>query len=60
MSTTAVVRARFPRAVTNLDRYAGGAGRALDAFGHMVRFTMIERRGRSGWRCAATAARRCG
>jgi phospholipid/cholesterol/gamma-HCH transport system permease protein len=40
MSNIAVVRARFPRAVTNLDRYAGGPGRALDAFGQMVRFTV--------------------
>ncbi len=38
MSDAAVLRARYPRTVTNLDRYAGGPGRALDAFGGMVLF----------------------
>src|ERR1700693_3565403 len=41
MANAAVVRARFPRAATNLDRYAGGPGRALNAFGRMVWFTLI-------------------
>jgi phospholipid/cholesterol/gamma-HCH transport system permease protein len=41
MANAAVERARFPRAATNLDRYAGGPGRALNAFGRMVWFTLI-------------------
>jgi phospholipid/cholesterol/gamma-HCH transport system permease protein len=40
MSNATVVRARFPRTVTNVDRYAGGPARALDAFGRMVWFTV--------------------
>ena len=39
MSNVAVVRARFPRVVTNVERYGGGPARALDAFGQMVLFT---------------------
>ena len=39
MSNAAVLRARFPRTVRNLDRYGGGPGRALDGFGRMVLFT---------------------
>ncbi|MDT5303989.1 MAG: phospholipid/cholesterol/gamma-HCH transport system permease protein, partial [Mycobacterium sp.] len=41
MANAAVERARFPRAATNPDRYAGGPGRALNAFGRMVWFTLI-------------------
>jgi phospholipid/cholesterol/gamma-HCH transport system permease protein len=39
MSNVAILRARFPRTVTNVDRYGGGPARALDAFGRMVWFT---------------------
>src|SRR5271163_3720691 len=39
-STAAVVRTRFPRTVRNVERYGGGPGRALDAFGRMVLFTV--------------------
>lgn len=41
MSNTAVLRARFPRAVTSIDRYGGGPLRALNAIGRMVWFTII-------------------
>jgi phospholipid/cholesterol/gamma-HCH transport system permease protein len=41
MATAAVVRGRFPRTVTNLDRYAGSPGRALDGFGRMVWFALV-------------------
>ncbi|AFM20549.1 ABC-type transport system involved in resistance to organic solvents, permease component (plasmid) [Mycolicibacterium chubuense NBB4] len=41
MSTVAVLRARFPRAITTADRFAGGPGRALNAFGRMVWFTLV-------------------
>ncbi|AEV73540.1 ABC-type transport system involved in resistance to organic solvents, permease component [Mycolicibacterium rhodesiae NBB3] len=41
MSNATVMRARFPRTVINVDRYAGGPGRALDAFGRMVWFTVV-------------------
>ncbi|MDG5481974.1 MULTISPECIES: MlaE family ABC transporter permease [Mycobacteriaceae] len=40
MSTSTVVRARFPRAATNVGRLAGGPARALDTFGQMVWFTL--------------------
>ncbi len=40
MSTTTVIRARFPRTTTNFGRVAGGPARALDAFGQMVWFTL--------------------
>jgi phospholipid/cholesterol/gamma-HCH transport system permease protein len=40
MSTAAVLRARFPRAVGNVDRYVGGPARGLDAFGQMVWFAV--------------------
>ncbi|WP_396922461.1 ABC transporter permease [Mycolicibacterium sp.] len=40
MANAAVVRARFPRAAINLDRYAGRPGRAADSFGRMVWFTL--------------------
>ena len=39
-STAAAVRTRFPRTVRNVERYGGGPGRALDAFGRMVLFTV--------------------
>jgi phospholipid/cholesterol/gamma-HCH transport system permease protein len=39
MSTIAVLRARFPRTLTTVDRYGGSPARALDAFGQMVLFT---------------------
>jgi phospholipid/cholesterol/gamma-HCH transport system permease protein len=38
MSNVAVLRARFPRTVNSMDRYAGSPGRGLDAFGRMVWF----------------------
>lgn len=40
MSTAAVLRARFPRSVVNVERYGGSPARALDAFGRMVWFTL--------------------
>jgi len=44
MATAAVVRARFPRVVSNFDRYAGAPARALDGFGRMVWFTLLSLR----------------
>ncbi|QNJ96491.1 ABC transporter permease (plasmid) [Mycolicibacterium fluoranthenivorans] len=41
MSTAAVVRARYPRAMSRFDRYAGAPAHALDAFGQMVWFTVV-------------------
>jgi phospholipid/cholesterol/gamma-HCH transport system permease protein len=38
MSTTQVLRARFPRATANLNRYGGAAARGLDTAGHMTWF----------------------
>lgn len=40
MSTLTVLRSRFPRTVSNVERYGGGPGRAVDAFGLMVLFTV--------------------
>lgn len=40
MASVAVVRARFPRTVAGVDRYAGSPARGLDAFGRMVWFTL--------------------
>ncbi|WP_102144109.1 ABC transporter permease [Mycobacterium hubeiense] len=40
MSTTAVLRARYPRAAANLNRYVGGVGRALEDVGKMAVFTV--------------------
>ncbi len=40
MANAAVIRARFPHAVSGLDRVAGGPGRALEAFGDMLSFAM--------------------
>ncbi len=40
MSTGTVVRARFPRATENLNRYGGAAGRGLDTAGQMAWFAM--------------------
>ncbi|WP_136246319.1 MlaE family ABC transporter permease [Mycobacterium intracellulare] len=40
MSSVAVLRARFPRTVANVDRYAGRPARVLDAFGRMVWFAV--------------------
>ncbi|WP_067970867.1 MlaE family ABC transporter permease [Mycolicibacter icosiumassiliensis] len=40
MANAAVVRARFPRTVTNLDRYAASPVRALNGFGEMVWFML--------------------
>ena len=40
MSTAAVVRARFPRATGNFNRYAGAVGRGLDDAGHMAWFAV--------------------
>src|SRR6201993_2522242 len=44
MSTAAVVRARFPRAVANFSHYVGGAIRAFNKAGHLTRFAVI-----GGW-----------
>ena len=41
MSTRTVLRARYPRAVANLDRYGGGAARRLEKIGIFARFTRI-------------------
>ncbi|PJE11641.1 MAG: ABC transporter permease [Mycobacterium sp.] len=41
MTGSAVVTTPFPRARAGLDRYTGGAGRGLDAFGRMLWFTVI-------------------
>src|SRR5271163_3366849 len=40
MSTAAVVRARFPRAVANFNHYAGGSIRAFNKAGHLTRFAV--------------------
>jgi phospholipid/cholesterol/gamma-HCH transport system permease protein len=39
MATAAVLRARFPRATTNFDRYAGAIGRLLDDAGRLAWFS---------------------
>lgn len=41
MSTAAVLRSRFPRAVGNLNRYGGAAGRGLDDIGQMAWFGLV-------------------
>ena len=41
MSTAAVLRARFPRASENLNKYGGAAGRGLDDLGRMAWFGMV-------------------
>src|SRR5215471_20291995 len=41
MSTTEVLRARFPRAAENLNRYGGAAGRGVDDIGQMAWFGMV-------------------
>src|ERR1700724_3472733 len=41
MSTAAVVRARFPRTVANVNHYAGGVIRGLNKAGHLTRFSII-------------------
>ncbi|BBZ42657.1 MlaE family ABC transporter permease [Mycobacterium conspicuum] len=40
MSTTAVLRARFPRASANLNKYGGAASRGLDVAGQMTWFAL--------------------
>jgi len=40
MSTTAVLRARFPRAAENLNKYGGAASRGLDVAGQMTWFSL--------------------
>jgi phospholipid/cholesterol/gamma-HCH transport system permease protein len=40
MATAAVLRARFPRATANFNRYAGAAGRGLDEAGRMSWFSL--------------------
>lgn len=40
MSTSTVLRARFPRTATNVGRFASSPTRALNAFGQMVWFTL--------------------
>ena len=44
MSTAAVVRARFPRAVASFNHYIGGSLRAINKAGHLTRFAVI-----GGW-----------
>jgi phospholipid/cholesterol/gamma-HCH transport system permease protein len=41
MSTSSVLRSRYPRAAANINRYAGGAGRALDQIGQMAWFAVV-------------------
>ncbi|AWV48801.1 hypothetical protein JK2ML_2588 [Mycobacterium leprae Kyoto-2] len=41
MSTAAVLRARFPRAAANLNRYGGAAARGIDDIGQMSWFGLI-------------------
>src|ERR1700722_14445556 len=41
MSTAAVVRARFPRTVAGVNRYAGGTIRGINKAGHLTRFSII-------------------
>jgi phospholipid/cholesterol/gamma-HCH transport system permease protein len=41
MTTAAVIRARYPRAVNSFDRYTGAPGKALETFGQMVWFTLL-------------------
>ena len=41
MTTAAVLRARFPRATENLNRYGGAAGRGLDDLGQMAWFGVV-------------------
>ncbi len=41
MSTAAVLRARFPRAAENLNRYGGAAGRGLGGIGQLAWFGMV-------------------
>jgi phospholipid/cholesterol/gamma-HCH transport system permease protein len=41
MSTAVVLRARFPRTAASVDRYGGGAFRALAEVGNLARFTRI-------------------
>jgi phospholipid/cholesterol/gamma-HCH transport system permease protein len=40
MSTTSVLRSRYPRAAANLNRYAGSAGRGLTNIGKMAWFAL--------------------
>jgi phospholipid/cholesterol/gamma-HCH transport system permease protein len=40
MSTAAVLRARFPRATANFNRYAGAVGRGLDEAGRLAWFSL--------------------
>ena len=44
MSTATVLRARFPGAVANFNRYVGGSIRAFNKAGHLARFAVI-----GGW-----------
>ncbi|POX91314.1 ABC transporter permease [Mycobacterium kansasii] len=41
MATSAVLRARFPRATANLNRYGGAAVRGLDTTGRLAWFTLV-------------------
>jgi phospholipid/cholesterol/gamma-HCH transport system permease protein len=41
VSAAAVLRARYPRTVANLNRYGGAAGRGLDQVGHLASFARI-------------------
>ncbi|MGH3561776.1 MAG: ABC transporter permease [Mycobacterium sp.] len=48
MTTSVVLRARFPRAAVRLDRYAGAPARLLDDVGHPTWFSLVGI-GRIGW-----------
>jgi phospholipid/cholesterol/gamma-HCH transport system permease protein len=48
MSTTNVLRSRYPRAAANLNRYVGGAGRGLEGIGRMAWFAVVAI-GQIGW-----------
>src|SRR5262245_11330021 len=41
MSSATVVRSRFPRAIENLNKYGGAAGRGLDGIGQMAWFALV-------------------
>lgn len=48
MSATAVLRARYPQAAANLNRYVGGTGRALQEVGRLTWFAVLAVSG-TGW-----------
>jgi phospholipid/cholesterol/gamma-HCH transport system permease protein len=48
MSTTTVLKQRYPKVASNLNRYAGGGGRALTGFGKLAWFSVVAL-GQIGW-----------